>query len=105
MQLHIGTLLDVTTFEGTWPSGDKRIEHTAHVMDGLRVDQIALATPTPQRPGLNPDDVRQFKGQHIALETYGRGGGNKRVYLTATRVLSESDIAGALGITSSAKAS
>lgn len=102
MQLLIGTLLDVTSRERVWPSGDRSIEHTAHVMDGVRVDQIALANPNSDRPGLSPDLVKTFKGQQIALDVYGRGGGNKRVYLTATRVLSEADIADALGVLAAA---
>lgn len=102
MQIVIGRLLDVTSRERVWPSGDRSTEHTAHVMDGVRVDQITLANPTADRPGLDPTLVKTFNGEQVAFEVYGRGGGNKRVYLTATRLLSESDIADALGVLASA---
>lgn len=98
MQTIIGTLLDVTTYEGTWPSGDKRVEHTAHILDGIRTTQVTLANARPGEPGLEPGVVAAHKGERIALETYGRGGNNKRVYLTATRLLTADDFADALGL-------
>lgn len=98
MQTIIGTLIDVTSRERTWPSGDKSIEHTAHVMDGVRVDQITLQNSTSERQGLDPDLVKTYKGERLALEVYGRGSANKRVYLTATRVLDVDALADALGL-------
>lgn len=98
MQIVIGTLLDVTSRERVWPSGDRSIEHTAHVMDGVRVDQITLANPTADRPGLSPDLVKTHKGERVALDVYGRGGGNKRVYLTATRLVDVDTLADSLGL-------
>jgi len=100
VQTIIGTLLDVTTYNGTWPSGDARVEHTAHILDGIRTTQVTLANPRGTDPGLQPGVVSAHKGEVVALEVYGRGGNNKRVYLTATRLLTADDFADALGLAS-----
>jgi hypothetical protein len=98
MQTIIGTLLDVTSRERTWPSGDKSIEHTAHILDGVATAQVTLANPRGMEPGLDPALVKTYNGQRVCLEVYGRGGNNKRVYLTATRVLDVDALADALGL-------
>lgn len=97
MHVIIGTLLDVTArqreYEGrTWT------EHTAHLLDGHEVTDVTLQGPSRdgRSQGLLPDVVTPFKGQRVAFEVYARGGGNKRVYVTATALLSEDSLADSL---------
>lgn len=97
----IGTLLDVTPrqrdYEGrTWT------EHTAHLLTGIETVMVTLQGPSRdgRSAGLDPAAVLEHKGQSVALDVYARGGGNKRVYFTATAILSEDALATALGLLS-----
>lgn len=101
MDIIIGTLLDVTSEERSY-EGRTWIEHTAHLLDGVRTDRVTLQRPRDGRdPGLDPALVKTYNGQRLALETYSRSSNNtKNVYRTATRILSEDDIASSLGLLS-----
>lgn len=98
----IGTLLDVTTrqreYEGrTWD------EHTAHLLDGHEVSDVTLQGPSRdgRSAGLSPLVVIDHKGERVALDVYCRSSNNtKRVYFTATELLTADDIAERLGLVS-----
>lgn len=100
MQLIIGTLLGVTDSQREY-EGRSWIEHTAHILDGVRTMEVTLQGPSRDGSsrGLDPTLVKQHDGERIALETYSRTG-KTRVYVTATKLLAADDIAEALGLVS-----
>jgi hypothetical protein len=99
MELIIGTLLDVTSAQREY-DGRSWIEHTAHMLDGVATVPVTLQGPSRDgsNPGLDPVLVKTHNGERVALEVYSRGGNNKRVYKTATRLVSADDLADALGL-------
>lgn len=101
MQTIIGTLLDVTERPREW-EGRKWTEHVAHVLDGVHTTEVTLQGPSRdgRSAGLDPALLKPHNGERVCLEVYGRGGGNKRVYLTATRVLDADALADSLGLVS-----
>jgi hypothetical protein len=100
MQLIIGTLLGVTDSQRDY-EGRSWIEHTAHILDGVRTMEVTLQGPSRDGSsrGLDPTLVKTHEGERIALETYCRSG-KTRVYFTATKLMTEQDVAEALGLVS-----
>lgn len=98
MMILTGTLLAVSDRPREW-QGDRWNERTLHLLDGVRTQEVTLQRGSADRPAFDESKLPESGlGNVVALEVYARGGGNKRVYYTATRAVSEHDVAEALGL-------
>jgi hypothetical protein len=78
-------------------NGERWTERVLHLLDGVHSMQITLLRANNGRPAFD-ESALPDKGETVTLEVWSRGGGNKRVYYTAVRVLTEQDVAEALGL-------
>lgn len=82
--------------------GDRWTERTLHLLDGVRTVEVTLQRSSADRAAFDESKLPE-PNQTVAVEVYARGSATKRVYYTGTRVLSEHDIAEALGLLPSGK--
>lgn len=93
-----GTLLGVSDRQREY-NGERWTERVAHILDGMVTVQVTLQRGSDTRRAFDESKLPAEQSP-VALEVYGRGAANKRVYLTGVRSLSESDVAEALGLLS-----
>ena len=80
-------------------NGERWTERTLHLLDGVHTTQVTLLRANNSGPGFDESKL-PAEGEKVALEVWPRGAANKRVYYTAVRALSETDVAEALGLLS-----
>jgi hypothetical protein len=90
MQMIHGIFLGTTTRKREY-EGRSWDETTAHVLDGVRTTECTLAKD------FDPSTLPSINDE-VLFETYSRGAANKRVYVTALRVLDPSRIFGLAGV-------
>lgn len=96
MNILTGTVLAVADNPREY-NGERWTERVLHILDGVHSIPVTLLRANGGRPAFD-ESALPAKGETVALEVWPRGGGNKRVYFTAVRVLSESDVAEAVGL-------
>lgn len=98
MNILTGTVLAVEDRPREY-NGERWTERTLHLLDGVHTQQVTLLRANNGRPGFD-EAMLPEKGATVALEVWLRGAANKRVYYTGVRVLSDADVAEALGLLS-----
>lgn len=96
MNILTGTVLAVTDRPREW-QGERWTERSLHLLDGVHTTEVTLLRANNGRAGFDEGELPE-KGETVALEVWLRGGGNKRVYYTGVRVLTEQDVAEAVGL-------
>lgn len=100
MMILTGTLLAVSDRPREW-QGDRWNERTLHLLDGVRTTEVTLQRGSDTRPTFD-ESALPAPNSPVALSVYARAG-KSRVYFTASHVVSEHEVAEALGLLPSGK--